>query len=247
MNPSELAPAVILVEPQMGENIGAAARAMLNFGLVDLRLVRPRDGWPNENAVAMAAGADDVLKNVRVFANVQEAIADLHHVYATTARTRDMMKHVATPNGAAGEIRKFSNSHKKCGVLFGKESSGLSSDDITFVDTIITVPLNPDFSSINLAQTVLLIGYEWFQAGDETPDIQLTNEERSATKEELGYLFTRIETELDARGYFDKMMNRKPVLIKNMRNMFNRFGMLETDVRAMQGIIKGLSLNKKEK
>ena len=247
MTISQLSPAVILVEPQMGENIGAAARAMLNFGLVDLRLVKPRDGWPNDKATAMAAGANNVLEKARVFETVQDAIADLHHVYATTARTRDMMKHVATPNGAASAIHDYGRSGKKCGVLFGKESSGLSSEDITFVDTIITVPLNPDFSSINLAQAVLLIGYEWFQAVDETPEIQLTNEERAATKEELGFLFTRIETELDARGYFDKMMNRKPVLIKNMRNMFNRFGMLETDIRAMQGIIKGLSHKKKEK
>ncbi len=247
MTGQQFAPAIILVEPQMGENIGAAARAMLNFGLTDMRLVRPRDGWPNENATAMAAGASQVLENRRVFNSVQDAIADLHHVFATTARPRDMMKHVATPKGAAEQIREFEAERNSVGILFGKESSGLSSDDITYADTIITVPLNPDFTSINLAQAVLLVGYEWYQSADNTPEIVLKFEERSATKEEINHLFARIERELDARGYFDRRMNRRSVILKNMRNMFQRFGMLETDIKAMQGIIKGLSLNKKDK
>ncbi len=247
MTAQQLAPAIILVEPQMGENIGAAARAMLNFGLTDMRLVKPRDGWPNENATAMAAGASQVLENARVFNSVQDAIADLHHVFATTARPRDMMKHVATPKGAAKQIREFEAEENSVGILFGKESSGLSSDDITYADTIITVPLNPDFTSINLAQAVLLVGYEWYQSADMTPEIVLKFEERSATKDEINHLFARIERELDARGYFDRMMNRRSVILKNMRNMFQRFGMLETDIKAMQGIIKGLSLTKKEK
>lgn len=247
MTGQQFAPAIILVEPQMGENIGAAARAMLNFGLTDMRLVNPRDGWPNENATAMAAGASQVLENARVFNSIQDAIADLHHVYATTARPRDMMKHVATPKGAAKQIREFEAENNLVGILFGKESSGLSSDDITYVDTIITVPLNPDFTSINLAQAVLLVGYEWYQSADITPEIVLKFEERSATKEEINHLFARIERELDARGYFDRMMNRRSVILKNMRNMFQRFGMLETDIKAIQGIIKGLSLKKKEK
>lgn len=247
MTGQQFAPAIILVEPQMGENIGAAARAMLNFGLTDMRLVNPRDGWPNENATAMAAGASQVLENARVFNSAQDAIADLHHVYATTARPRDMMKYVATPKGAAKQIREFEAENNLVGILFGKESSGLSSDDITYVDTIITVPLNPDFTSINLAQAVLLVGYEWYQSADITPEIVLKFEERSATKEEINHLFARIERELDARGYFDRMMNRRSVILKNMRNMFQRFGMLETDIKAIQGIIKGLSLKKKEK
>jgi len=247
MTGQQFTPAIILVEPQMGENIGAAARAMLNFGLTDMRLVKPRDGWPNKNATAMAAGASEVLENARVFNSVQDAIADLHHVYATTARPRDMMKHVATPKGAAKQIREFEAENNSAGILFGKESSGLSSDDITYADTIITVPLNPDFTSINLAQAVLLVGYEWYQSTDITPEIVLKFEERSATKEEINHLFARIERELDARGYFDRMMNRRSVILKNMRNMFQRFGMLETDIKAMQGIIKGLSLKKKDK
>ncbi len=239
-------PAIILVDPQMGENIGAAARAMLNFGLTDLRLVNPRDGWPNERADAMAAGADDVVKNARVFATTEEAIEDLQHVYAATARPRDMIKHVATPKGAAMALRSFEAVEETCGILFGKESWGLSSDDVTLADTIITVPLNPDFSSINLAQAVLVVAYEWYLAADETPDVILRNEERPATKVELGHLFARIERELDARGYFDNMLARKPVILKNMRNMFQRFGLMESDIRAFQGIIKGISMKKRE-
>jgi tRNA/rRNA methyltransferase len=247
MTEAQNAPAVILVEPQMGENIGAAARAMLNFGLTDMRIVAPRDGWPNERAVAMAAGAGLVLENARVFETVSDAIADLQHVYAATARPRDMIKHVATPKAATKEIRKFEAAGGKCGILFGKESYGLTSEDITYADTIITVPLNPDFSSINLAQAALLVAYEWFQAEDQTADIFISNEERPATKEEMNSIFQRIENGLEERDYFAQMMARKPIILKNMRNMFLRFGLMESDVRAFHGIFKGLTKNKVKK
>ncbi len=239
-------PAIILVEPQMGENIGAAARAMLNFGLTDLRLVAPRDGWPNERAVAMASRADIVLENTRVYATTGDAIADLQHVYATTARPRDVIKKVATPRAAAAELRGHTAAGTATGILFGKESVGLSKEDVTLADTIISVPLNPDFSSINLAQAVLLVGYEWFQAGDETPPVRINNAERPANKAELAHLFARIEQELDARGYFDPILQRKQVILQNMRNMFQRLGLMESDVRAFQGIIKGLTMKVKE-
>lgn len=240
-------PAIILVEPQMGENIGASARAMLNFGLTELRLVKPRDGWPNERAVAMASRADRVLENARIFETTAEAVADLQYVYATTARQRDVIKKASTPNGAATELRKKAHSGIATGILFGKESVGLSADDVTLADSLISVPLNPDFSSINLAQAVLLVGYEWFQTEDDTPDHQMLNEERPATKEELSYLFARIERELDARGFFDPIINRKPVILRNMRTMFQRLGLRESDVRAFQGGVKGLSMKVKDK
>ncbi|GLQ07030.1 RNA methyltransferase [Sneathiella chinensis] len=242
MTTAEQMPAIILVEPQMGENIGAAARAMLNFGLTEMRIVNPRDGWPNERAVAMASRADEVLDNARLFSSVEEAIADLKKVYATTARPRDMIKHVATPKGAAQELRSLSAAGEKAGILFGKESWGLSSEHVTLADTIITVPLNPDFSSINLGQAVLLVAYEWFQSEDDTADMVIRNSERLANKEELAHLFNRIEGELDARGYFEPIMARKPVILRNMRNMFQRFGLMESDIRAFQGIVKGLCL-----
>ena len=240
-------PAIILVEPQMGENIGAAARAMLNFGLTDLRLVNPRDGWPNDRAVAMASRADIVLENTRVFATTAEAIADLQLVFATTARTRDVIKKIATPRAAAAELRTLSAQNTATGILFGKESVGLSREDVALADAIISVPLNPEFSSINLAQAVLLVGYEWFQAGDATPEQRILNEERPANKAELAYLFERIESELAARGYFDPILQRKDVILRNMRNMFQRLGLMESDVRAFQGIVKGLTMKLKDR
>lgn len=242
-----LQPAIILVEPQMGENIGAAARAMLNFGLTDLRLVAPRDGWPNDKAVAMASGANIVLENARAFETTEDAIADLNHVYATTARPRDVIKKIATPHAAAAELRAHANKGAATGILFGKESVGLSREDVALADSIISVPLNPDFSSINLAQAALLVGYEWFQAADDTPPVQVHNEERPANKAELSYLFDRIERELDARGFFDPIMQRKHVILQNMRNMFQRLGLMESDVRAFQGIVKGLTMKLKDK
>ncbi len=163
-------PAIILVEPQLGENIGTAARAMFNCGLTDLRLVKPRDGWPNDKAVAAASGADTVLDQARLYGTAEDAIADLNHVYVTTARDRYMVKRVLTPRAAAAEMRACDGRRANaCGILFGPERTGLFNDAIALGDRVIRVPLNPAFSSLNLAQAVLLIGYEWFQSGDETP------------------------------------------------------------------------------
>src|SRR5712671_5241659 len=157
-------PAIILVEPQLGQNIGTAARAMANCGLDDLRLVRPRDGWPSDKAVAAASGADAVLDKARLYPSIAAAIADLSHVYASTARDRYMVKRELTPRHAAEEMREFLARDEPCGVLFGPERTGLVNDDVALADTVITVPLNPAFSSLNLAQAVLIVGYEWFTA-----------------------------------------------------------------------------------
>jgi tRNA/rRNA methyltransferase len=162
-------PAIILCEPQLGENIGAAARAMANFGLADLRLVSPRDGWPNEKADAMAAGAAYVLQGARVFSSVREAVGDLKFVLATTARDRAVAKPVLTPAAAAARLRRAAAEGVPAGVLFGGERSGLDNDEIALADAIVTVPTDPRFSSLNLGQAVLLLGYEWFRAGDATP------------------------------------------------------------------------------
>src|SRR5579872_731001 len=157
-------PAVILVEPQLGENIGTAARAMMNCGLDDLRLVRPRDGWPNDRAVAGASGADRVLDTARLYPSVEAAIGDLGHLYASTARDRYMVKRELTPRAAAEEMRGHIAAGESCGILFGPERTGLVNDHIALADTVLTVPLNPAFSSLNLAQAVLIVGYEWFTA-----------------------------------------------------------------------------------
>src|SRR6266700_2812945 len=157
-------PAIILVQPQLGENIGTAARAMANCGLDDLRLVAPRDGWPSDKAVAAASGADRVLDKARLYPSVAAAIGDLGHVYAATARDRYMVKRELTPRRAAKEMRGFLAAGETCGVLFGPERTGLVNDHIALADTVLTVPLNPAFSSLNLAQAVLIVGYEWFTA-----------------------------------------------------------------------------------
>lgn len=156
--PPAVNPAIVLVRPQLGENIGKAARAMLNFGLTDLRLVAPRDGWPNPDAGPSASGADEVLANARVYATVQEAIADCHHVYATTVRKRDLWKPVVTPEAAAAEMRARGTLQQA--ILFGAERSGLETDEVAIAHAILTVPVNPAFTSLNLAQAVLLVAYE---------------------------------------------------------------------------------------
>src|SRR6266699_6930907 len=168
-------PAIILVEPQLGENIGTAARAMANCGLDDLRLVRPRDGWPSEKAVAAASGADWVLEKARLFPDIRAAIGDLAHVYAATARDRYMVKRELTPRRAAAEMKGFLAAGEACGVLFGPERTGLVNDQIALADTVLSVPLHPAFSSLNLAQAVLIIGYEWYTARIEPrPEIMHT-------------------------------------------------------------------------
>lgn len=234
-------PAIILVEPQLGENIGTAARAMLNCGLTDLRLVRPRDGWPSPKAVAAASGADDVIRNARLFDSTTAAIADLNRVYGTTARHRGMIKPVVTPRRAAIEMHAAEGRGEKVGVLFGPERTGLLNDDIPLVDTILQVPLNPAYSSLNLAQAVLLVGYEWFQAAvDVPPRALVTNETRPATKAELLNFFAHLEKELDDCGFL-RHADKRPVMVRNIRNMFQRANLTEQEIRTLHGIIKELA------
>ena len=234
-------PAIILVQPQLGENIGMAARAMLNNALADMRLVAPVHGWPNEHAIKPSSGADIVLENIQVFPTTAEAIADLSHVYATTARDRDLTKPVLSPRAAASQMRKIIAEGGRPGVLFGREAWGLNNDDVTLADAVISVPMNPTFSSINLAQAVLLIGYEWFQAGDETPGIaqRLSKKTRPASKQELIGMFEQLERELDDCGFL-RPPEKRPAMVRSIRNMFQRAGMTEQEVRTMRGIISGL-------
>src|SRR5205807_1004072 len=195
-------PAVILVEPQLGENIGTAARAMMNCGLDDLRLVRPRDGWPSDKAVAAASGADRVLDKARLYPSVEAAIGDLAHLYAATARDRYMVKRELTPRRAAEEMRGHIAGGETCGVLFGPERTGLVNDHIALADTVLSVPLNPAFSSLNLAQAVLIVGYEWFTAQTEPlPERLHTGHSRPANKAELLRFFDHFEEALDLSGF----------------------------------------------
>jgi tRNA/rRNA methyltransferase len=230
-------PAIILVEPQLGENIGTAARAMFNCGLTDLRLVKPRDGWPNDKAVAAASGADPVLDQARLHGRVEDAIADLHHVYVTTARDRYMVKRVLTPRGAAAEMREAMAAGRACGIIFGPERTGLFNDDIALGDRVIRVPLNPAFSSLNLAQAVLLIGYEWFQSGNATPPRELvTGHSRPATKQELQRFFDHFEEALDQSGFL-RTADKRPGMVRNLRNLFQRAECTEQELRTLHGVV----------
>jgi tRNA/rRNA methyltransferase len=234
-------PAIVLVAPQLGENIGAAARAMLNCGLGDLRLVRPRDGWPNAKALAAASGADAVIERARLFDSASEAIADLQRVYAATARHRGMIKRVATPRRAASEIRKAAARGEAVGILFGPERTGLHNDDIALADAVISVPLNPGFASLNLAQSVLILAYEWFQAADATAPTRLvTNETRPATKAELLNFFAHLEDRLDDCGFL-RNVEKRPSMVRNIRNLFQRAALTRQEVRTLHGIVAELS------
>lgn len=234
-------PVVILVDPQMGENIGAAARAMLNCGVTELRLVNPRDGWPNERAHAMSSGALDRMPPVQVFSSTAEAIADLHYVYATTARPRDMVKDVFTPRAAADDMRRRHNQGERIGLLYGAERMGLINEDIALASAVITIPLNPGFSSLNLGQAVLLTCYEWMMTGDSTPAEQLiTGDMPSATQGDMNALYQRLESELEERRFF-RAPEMKPTVIRNLRAMLVRTRMTQQEVNTFHGIISALT------
>jgi len=237
----ENGPAIILVGAQLGENIGKAVRAMYNFGLTDLRLVAPRDGWPNEAARPAAAGADVVIDKARVFATTEEAVADLNHVYATTARMRDMIKTVVTPKKCASLMREQVQDGRKVGLLFGPEKAGLKNDDVALCDAIVSVPLNPLFASINLAQAVILLAYEWFQTGTDIPEEYTPELDTSpASSEDLHKLFDHMEQELTQAGYF-RHAQRRATMKRNLRNIFKRSDLTAEEVSTLRGVIKALA------
>ena len=236
-------PIIILTNPQMGENIGATMRAMCNFGLHDLRLVNPRDGWPNERASAMASGAMEKVK-VSVFDTVEQAVADLHYVMATTARDRDVFKDVQTPEEAANQIIYRIGRSEKVGYMFGAERTGLTNEELSFAHSIITIPTTPDFSSLNLAQSVLLVTYEWFKKEKIEP--LPCNIHKKAKQEKLNSMLGRLEEELDNHGFF-RSPDLRPNVIGTIRNMFLRADLYEQEVRTMHGIISALIGNKVRK
>ncbi len=241
------APAVILVRPQLSENVGTSARAMLNCGLTDLRLVSPRENWLSDKAIAASSGAESVLRAARSFATTEQAIADLHRVYASTGRNRFMVKPVVTPRQAALEIRQHIAEDLACGILFGPERTGLENDDVALADTVITVPLNPDYCSLNLAQSVLIAGYEWYQAGDPAEPRAMTKGAAPvATKEQLIGFFQHLETELDDCGFF-RVAEKRPSMVRNIRNMFERADLTLQEVRTLHGMVHELATFRKRK
>ncbi|MGC9953972.1 MAG: RNA methyltransferase [Rhizomicrobium sp.] len=238
------APSIILCQPQLGENIGAAARAMKNFGLEDLRLVSPRDGWPNEKAEAMAAGASDIVASARLFETLHDALADLHMVYATTARERGFTKPVLTPAEAAKRLLAAATGDAATGLLFGNERAGLDNDDISLADAIITIP-TADFSSLNLGQAVLIACYEWFRAGDKTAPERIDHGpiSKPATREEMFQLFDHLEGELMESGFLYPP-DKQPPMIRNIRAMLHRASLTDQEVRTLRGMIVALTKGK---
>ena len=238
-------PAIILAKPQLGENIGAAARAMGNFGLTDLRLVNPRDGWPNEKAEAMAAGAGHILSGVRLFSSLKDALADLQIVYATTARDRGVVKPILTPHEAAQRMRKADADGLKTGLLFGAERAGLDNDEVSLADAIISIPADPAFTSFNLGQAVLLTGYEWFKAGDQTPPLRVEHAAGTtpATREDLFRLFEHLEDELLKSGFLYPP-DKKPPIVRNLRALLHRAEMTTQEVQTLRGVVTALTKGK---
>ncbi|MER8479691.1 RNA methyltransferase [Mesorhizobium sp. M1163] len=234
-------PAIILVEPQLGENIGMVARAMANFGLAELRLVNPRDGWPSEKARATASRADHVIDAVTVFDDLASAVADLNFVFATTARARDNFKPVRGPVEAGRALRARQRAGQRTGILFGRERFGLYNDEVGLADEIVTFPVDPAFSSLNIAQAALLMSYEWMKSGleDETRTNFSGPEMPPATKEELHGLFAYLEGALEARGYF-RPAAKKPKMVDNLRAVLTRPGFAEPELKVLRGIISSL-------
>lgn len=241
-------PAVVLVRPQLGENIGTAARAMANFGLDDLRLVAPRDGWPSQKARSAASGADWVIDGASVHATTEEAVADLGLVLATTARTRDMVKLVETPKSAVARLAAEISAGRRAGVLFGPERAGLTNEDVALADAILAVPVNPAFASLNLAQAVLLVGYEWFgaRAGVTPEPVLKLGDTRPATKAELIGFFEHLEGALDEAGFLHPP-EKRPSMVLNIRNMFQREGLTEQDVRTLRGVVSALTRDQRRR
>jgi tRNA/rRNA methyltransferase len=234
-------PAIVLVRPQLGENIGKAARAMLNFGLTDLRLVNPRDGWPNPGAGPAASGADVVLERAKVFETVAEAVSDCAHVYATTVRKRGLVVPVVTPQEAALEIR---TQREPSAILFGAERSGLETDEVAIAGKILTVPINPEFRSLNLAQAVILVAYEWSKHEALAVPTEGEEAEPRASQEQLEGLIVQLETALESAGYYHPP-NRTPTTRNTIRTILTKAGWSNREVQAMRGVIRALSGGKR--
>lgn len=231
-----LPPVIVLVRPQLGQNIGKAARAMLNFGLTEMRLVSPRDGWPNPEAGPAASGADLVLGQAKVYESVADAVADCAHVYATTVRKRGVTKPVVTPAEAASEMHAAQG---RTAILFGPERSGLETDDVAIARSILTVPINPEFGSLNLAQAVILVAYEWSrgQALAQPPAVDL---DPPAPQFELDGMIDQLEAMLDGAGYFFPP-DRVPATRRTLRTMLTKPGWNSQEVRTLRGILTSLA------
>ncbi|KZK93155.1 MULTISPECIES: RNA methyltransferase [unclassified Pseudovibrio] len=231
-------PVVVLCEPQLGENIGMVARAMANFGLHDLRLINPRDGWPSEKARSASSRAHHVIDAARVFDSVQEAVADLKLVLATTARSRDIPKSVVGPDEAATESVAQGVRGIPSGYMFGRERWGLNNDEVALANKIVTLPVDPTYASLNIAQAVLVCAYEWRRVATAgaLPFSLDDYDGELATQESIQRMFEHLEAGLDSRGFF-RPIEKKPVTIRRLRNIFQKADLTENEVRIMRGVI----------
>lgn len=248
-------PAIILVEPQLADNIGMVSRAMANFGLDELRLVAPRDGWPNEKARIAASGANYIIDDAQAHATFEDSIADLNWVAATTARQRDLRKPVLSPEATIKEIKTRIARGERCGILFGRERNGLETSEIANADAIVMIPVNSRFASLNLAQATLLLGYEWMRTNDDASLGRVTtyeqpvqeglylNRDKPATKAEMEGLYAHLEAELERLGFFNTP-HKRPTVVRNIRTMLGRMQATEQEVRTLRGIVATLAQGK---
>lgn len=235
------APSVILVRPQLGENIGAVARAMHNFGLTDLRLVAPKNGWPNGRAWDMATNATGILDKATLFATVAGALCDIHFALATTARPRDMEKPVFSAREAAAKLQRQG---KRTAVLFGPERTGLTNEDAILCDGLITIPTEAENPSLNLAQAAVIVGYEWCMASQAKAVRRAENPCPAASKAEIEGFFAQMEEYLDAVNHF-RTPGKKPLMWQNLRNIFTRSAMNTQEVKTLRGVVRALYLRRK--
>jgi tRNA/rRNA methyltransferase len=237
-------PVVVLVEPQLGENIGAAARAMANFGLSRLRLVKPRQAWPNDKARMMAAGADRILGDATLYDTLPAAIADCSFVLATTARAHDQAKPVIGPDAAAAEIAPHIASGETVAILFGRERNGLENDEVALADRIVTLPVNPAFASLNLAQAVVIVAYEWFKLVGRGLPFAMPQKSKPAPKQQLLAFFASVERELEKVEFFRPPDKRETMQI-NLRNIFTRMAPTQQDIQTLHGVIMAIAEGRK--
>jgi tRNA/rRNA methyltransferase len=239
------APVVVLVEPQLGENIGAAARAMANFGLSRLRLVKPQQKWPNEKARVMAAGADRILDAATLYESLNEAIGDCSFVVATTARNHDQAKAVISAAAAAGEMAQRVAGGESVAIIFGRERIGLENHEVALADRIVTLPVNPAFASLNLAQAVVVVAYEWFKrAGGGDLPFSMPEKSPPAPKQQLDAFFSELESELERVEFFRPEEKRGTMSI-NLRNIFQRMAPTQQDVRTLHGVLNAIAQGRK--
>ncbi len=239
------APVVVLVEPQLGENIGAAARAMANFGLSRLRLVKPQPKWPNEKARAMAAGADRILDNATLHESLNEAIGDCSFVLATTARNHDQAKLVISAEAAATEMAERIAVGENTAIIFGRERIGLENHEVALADRIVTLPVNPAFASLNLAQAVVIIAYEWFKrAGGGNLPFSMPEKSPRAPKQQIDAFFSDLERELERVEFF-RPEEKRGTMSVNLRNIFQRMSPTQQDIRTLHGVINAIAQGRK--